>query len=82
MITVILYTTAGCHLCELAEAMLQDMSSQHDIKIVATEIGDNDELVARYGIKIPVIRFLDGSELNWPFEAHEILTKISQLVAN
>jgi hypothetical protein len=65
-----LYTTSACHLCELAEALL------HDINIEATsvEIADDDALVTRYGIRIPVLKRLDTqTELNWPFTSQDIM---------
>ena len=76
---VILYTTAGCHLCDLADAILQSLANAHQLNIIHTEIGDNDELVERYGIRIPVLKFSDGSELGWPFEQQDIESKLSQL---
>ena len=72
MTTLILYTTAGCHLCVLGEDIIKSLPKHYDITLVAVEIGDNDELVDRYGVSIPVIKFSDNSELNWPFEAQDI----------
>ena len=79
MTTLAIYTTAGCHLCELAEAMLNKLSLSHNVTVIPIEIGDDDELVARYGIRIPVVRFSDNTELNWPFEQQDIERKIEQL---
>lgn len=75
MTTLILFTTAGCHLCDQAEVILNAMNVQID----KVEIGDDDDLVDRYGIRIPVLKFTDNSELNWPFEQHDIITRIQQL---
>lgn len=72
MTDVILYTTAGCHLCELAQDILQSLPTTYKLNIIPTEIGDDDALVERYGIKIPVLMFADNSELNWPFSAQDI----------
>jgi len=77
MTKIILYTTAGCHLCELAESLLLEAKQQCPLTISSTEIGDEDALVARYGTSIPVIEFEDGSQLNWPFELDSILLKLS-----
>jgi hypothetical protein len=79
MISIILYTTAGCHLCELAEGLLRTVESKHAVKIIHTEIGDNDDLVERYGIRIPVIEFPNGNELGWPFDATDIENTLQQL---
>jgi len=78
MTTLILYTTAGCHLCELADAILQTLAQQHQLTITPTEIGDDDQLVARYGIRIPVVQFPDNSDIGWPFDQHDIEKKLKQ----
>ncbi|MBE0440229.1 MAG: glutaredoxin family protein [Gammaproteobacteria bacterium] len=79
MIPVILYTTAGCHLCELADAILQSISTNNPLAITHVEIGDDDSLTERYGITIPVVQFEDGSELNWPFTETELALKLNAL---
>ena len=81
MITIILYTTAGCHLCDLADVILQQLSTSYELTINHTEIGDDDELVECYGTAIPVLKFNDNSELLWPFSQQDIEIKIEQLHA-
>lgn len=76
---VTLFTTAGCHLCDLAEAILLTIPSHYDLEITQIEIGDSDELVERYGIRIPVVKFSDESEIGWPFEQNDIESKLNQL---
>lgn len=70
--TVTLYTTAGCHLCELALEQLQDLQKTRPIEIRSVEIGDNDDLVERYGVRIPVIQCANQQELGWPFALPEL----------
>lgn len=79
MIPVTLYTTAGCHLCELADDILQVVSQHHPLAVNHVEIGDDDALTARYGITIPVVQFEDKSELNWPFTESDIKVKLASL---
>lgn len=63
------YYTLGCHLCELAEAMLLAEQTRFQLAIDAVDIGDSDALIERYGVRIPVVQRLDnGSELAWPFD--------------
>lgn len=65
-----LYTTSACHLCELAEALLEEAK----LTAESIEIANEDALVLRYGIRIPVLKRLDTeAELNWPFTAQDIL---------
>lgn len=67
-----LYTTLGCHLCEQALTMLETLNQNHpDVSIDEIEIGDSEELLARYGIRIPVIAINNG-EIGWPFTLDEL----------
>jgi len=75
---VLLFTTAGCHLCEQAYQLLQTVAADTDLEIHQVEIGDDDQLVASYGVRIPVVQRKDGHELNWPFDE----TDIRQLISN
>ena len=77
MTTVILYTTAGCHLCDQAEGLLQQVALNHALTITATEIGDDDLLVENYAVRIPVLRKSSGEELYWPFNLADIESFIS-----
>ena len=73
MITVQLYTTLGCHLCEQALALLKTLSPELNPSIEEIEIADSDELVDRYGIRIPVVtRAGSGLDLGWPFDTHSL----------
>jgi len=74
---ITLYTTAGCHLCDLAEAILVALPAHYHVEIIHTEIGDSDELVERYGIRIPVVKLPDNSEVDWPFEAQSIINTLN-----
>ncbi|WP_257296262.1 glutaredoxin family protein [Endozoicomonas sp. YOMI1] len=67
MIQLTLYTTSGCHLCEQAEQMLNFLQKQQVCRWVAIEISEDDRLVDRYGVRIPVIASAEGRELGWPF---------------
>lgn len=69
-----LYTTSACHLCELAEGMLQELN----LVVQTIEIADDDALMARYGISIPVLKRLDTqAELPWPFTIPDIVQFLS-----
>ena len=79
MIPITLFTTTGCHLCELANDLLLQINLSSSLAITYTEIGDDDELVARYGTSIPVVEFADGSQLNWPFTVNDIIAKLRNI---
>lgn len=79
MASIILYTTAGCHLCEQAKALLWPVMSSRHLRLKEIDIAESDELIERYGVRIPVIALSDGdsgadsaAELNWPFDSEEL----------
>jgi glutaredoxin len=64
-----LYGTAYCHLCDEAEAILRESGIAADY----VDIADDDELLEKYGIRIPVLKRVDtGAELGWPFDAEAV----------
>ena len=70
-----LYGTSACHLCELAHGMIEAIRRQRrNFTLEQIDISASDELFARYGERIPVLRHPDDSELYWPFSASEVLT--------
>lgn len=77
---IILFTTQGCHLCEQAHELLLNIADKQPLQIQLQEIGDDDDLVARYGIRIPVVQFPDEEELDWPFSESDIETIISHKI--
>lgn len=68
MSQVILYSTDGCHLCELAQAQLDTVNATYKI----VDIIDDPDLVNRYGVRIPVVLNKDNKELGWPFELAQL----------
>jgi len=66
---ITLYSTEGCHLCEMALALTQQLHISLPIEVV--DIAFDDELFSRYGVTIPVLAYGE-SELNWPFELHQL----------
>lgn len=71
--TLVLYTTSGCHLCEQAQQLIEEELAQAGRagywQLVSRDIADDEALVERYGIRIPVVRRADNDEeLGWPFD--------------
>ena len=76
---LLLYSTPACHLCETAYALIAPHLAGHNLVLESIDISESDELVDRYGIRIPVLRFEDGQdELGWPFDDAAFLTFIGQ----
>ena len=71
MSNLILYATAGCHLCEQAQCLISNTLGK---TVAAVDIADRPDLLDRYAVRIPVLRRVDsGKELDWPFAAADIL---------
>jgi len=67
---ITLYGTTGCHLCELAEALVAPLVAQRPLRLHYVDIADSEPLMERYGVRIPVLR-RGESELGWPFDAEQ-----------
>ncbi len=73
MKSVILYGTVGCHLCEDALALLQALPDDGRWQLREVDISDSDELLERYGIRIPVVYIEESrQELGWPFDGEQL----------
>ncbi|MDI5987004.1 glutaredoxin family protein [Halomonas sp. M4R5S39] len=68
MMRLTLYTTLGCHLCEQLEAQLVHLANEVPV-LDRVEIADDDALLERYGVRIPVLVDAAGEALNRGFEA-------------
>ncbi|MEX0732025.1 MAG: glutaredoxin family protein [Aquisalimonadaceae bacterium] len=72
--SLLLYGTSHCHLCAQAEAILADVGSAKRITVRHVDIAEDDALMQRYGLRIPVLSTTDGDkELNWPFDHVDVL---------
>jgi hypothetical protein len=67
---LILYERDGCHLCEEARVLLDEMLGMD--RYARVDIDADDDLVLRHGFRIPVIT-LDGAErLEAPFAREDV----------
>jgi glutaredoxin len=70
-----LFGTAGCHLCEEAEAILCRWLSERGFgyEFETVDIALDKHRISRYGLRIPVLRLEEsGAELDWPFTTTEL----------
>jgi glutaredoxin len=58
---VVLYSRAGCHLCDDARDVLLAERSRSPFDLVEVDIGGDDDLEREYGIRIPVVE-IDGQD--------------------
>ena len=74
-VVLVLYGRADCHLCDLAEREVADLlkaGAAAGLQLRCVDVDESPELAARYGLRVPVLRCPDGSELDWPFRAAQI----------
>ncbi len=63
---VTVYSKPGCHLCEEALALLNEMQDRWPLEIEEVDISRDPTLMNRYGLRIPVL-VIDGAiELEAP----------------
>jgi hypothetical protein len=83
MKSLILYHTLGCHLCDLAKEQIEPLLDVCDLRLVEIDIADDETLLQRYGVRIPVIRLAieadndekgaeKGADLGWPFDTQAV----------
>lgn len=71
---ILLYTTAGCHLCEQAEVMLHSIAELNGLSWRPVDIADDAALVERFGVRIPVIQVAGATaDLGWPFSPEQLV---------
>ena len=56
---VTVFSRIGCHLCEVAESTLQELSRQLDFVLEVQLVDESKELETLYGTQVPVIH-IDG----------------------
>lgn len=68
-----LYSTPGCHLCEMAREIVEPLLVNYSLHLEEVDIAESDELIERYGVKIPVLKSpLHLDELCWPFDRLQV----------
>ncbi len=79
MLSVILYSKAGCHLCDEAREHLEDLAADFPLDIAEIDIRRDPDLFERYRYRIPVV-VVDGVErLEGRIEAADALDLIERL---
>jgi len=74
---LILYERNGCHLCEQVRVLLDEMLGTDGYARV--DIEADDDLVLRYGFRIPVITVDGIDRLEAPISAPELRALLAQL---
>ena len=58
---ITLYTRAGCHLCEQARVVIEQVCADLDEEYAEVDIDTDPDLVARFTDEVPVT-FVDGRQ--------------------
>jgi hypothetical protein len=74
---VTLYERDGCHLCDEARVLLDEMIGMD--RYARVDIDTNDDLVLRYGFRVPVIALDSVDRLDAPITAPDLRALVSEL---
>jgi hypothetical protein len=69
---ITLISGPNCHLCDQAKQLIYPLLESKNIQLNELNVKDDVALFERYGLRIPVLIFADGSEKSWPFTAAQI----------
>lgn len=69
---VTFYTKAGCHLCEEARDMLDDIAAETHFELTEVDIRSNTEIFETYRYRIPVIIINDSTLLEGRIEYRDL----------
>lgn len=59
--------TLGCHLCDDAERVLEQLSVVRPVTWRSVDIAYDESLCQQFATAIPVLRHANGDCLYWPF---------------
>ena len=71
---VVLLGTSDCHLCELAEHIINDyLSSNQTWLIERIDIADQEQWQEQFALLIPVLYHPESQkQLGWPFDLQQV----------
>ena len=81
MFRLLLLGTSGCHLCEQAEAIINNYSQNHvDLIVESIDIAEHEQWQALYAIRIPVLYHpATSKDLGWPFDLMQVTQFMNEL---
>lgn len=66
---VTFYTKPGCHLCEQAEELLEDLRRDYDLSVTPIDITSDLAIFERYKYEIPVVVVEGGGTVSGRIDA-------------
>lgn len=80
MKSLYLYSTPGCHLCEIAREIVFPLLNNYSLHLEEIDIAESDELIERYGVRIPVLKSPHHiDELGWPFDSEQAASFLARI---
>ena len=78
---VLLLGTSGCHLCELAEQLINSsLTSNQSCLIDKIDIAEQEQWQAQFALLIPVLYHPESQkQLGWPFDAQQVTLFFNEL---
>ena len=76
---VVVYSKPGCHLCEDALRLLQELRDEFDLAIEEIDITSDRELFKNYFEKIPVLVIDNRATLCAPISKQDIQSALSSI---
>ena len=82
MIRLLLLGTAGCHLCEQAEQIINDcLPIKLELTIEIIDIAEQEQWQETYATRIPVLFHPETKkDLGWPFDQTDVNEFIKELM--
>lgn len=77
-IEVVFYTKAGCHLCEDARTLLEEIAQEREYVLTEIDIRSDMAIFERYRYRIPVILLNGGTLLEGRIDALELTRAFGQ----
>jgi len=78
---LLLYSTLGCHLCELAKELVDNALLLQQFTLKTIDIANDDALFELYGTSIPVVKFEYSQQaLFWPFDLEELTEYLEMVI--
>jgi glutaredoxin len=63
-IQVVMYTRAGCHLCDDAWQLLTELRERHGFDLESVDVDSSESLAKGFGDRVPVV-VVNGRERFW-----------------
>ncbi|WP_428034002.1 glutaredoxin family protein [Amphritea sp.] len=77
---LLLMSSVGCHLCDMAVEVLIGSLDPHQHQLDEVDIAYDDQLMERYALLIPVlVDEVSGAELRWPFDPETVGRFVAEL---